>query len=111
MTSSQTAWRGAFRPRRELGRTGFKATLLGIGDLADRKVPFDRCVATIHRAMDAGLNLIDTAPNYEDGYSEQIVGAALKGRRDGMFVIDKIDNHHEPVAPQVDASQIGRAHV
>ena len=97
-------WRGTFRPRRELGRTGFKATILGIGDLADRNVPIDRCVATIHRAMDAGLNLIDTAPNYEEGYSEQIVGAALKGRRDGMFVIDKIDRHQEPVVPQVDAS-------
>jgi aryl-alcohol dehydrogenase-like predicted oxidoreductase len=54
--------------------------------------------------MDAGLNLIDTAPNYEDGYSEQIVGAALKGRRNGMFVIDKIDHHHEPVVAQVNAS-------
>ncbi len=97
-------WHGVFLPRRELGRTGFKATQLGIGDLADRKVPLDRCVAIIHRAMDAGLNLIDTAPNYEEGYSEQIVGAALKGRRDGMFVIDKIDNHHDPVMSQVDAS-------
>jgi aryl-alcohol dehydrogenase-like predicted oxidoreductase len=97
-------WRNSFQPRRELGRTGFKATVLGIGDLADRNVPLDRCVATIHRAMDAGLNLIDTAPSYEEGYSEQIVGAALNGRRDGMFVIDKIDHHHEPVVPQVDAS-------
>jgi 1-deoxyxylulose-5-phosphate synthase len=104
MTSQETDWRGAFRPRRELGRTGFTATILGIGDLADRNVPIDRCVATVHRAMDAGLNLIDTAPNYEDGYSEQIVGAALKGRRDGMFVIDKIDHHHEAVAPQIEAS-------
>ena len=93
-----------FHPRRELGRTEFKATILGIGDLADRNVPLDRCVATVHRAMDAGLNLIDTAPNYEEGYSEQIVGAALKGRRDGVFVIDKIDQHHEPVARQVEAS-------
>ncbi len=97
-------WRGTFQPRRELGRTGFKATVLGIGDLADRNVPLDRCVTTVHRAMDAGLNLIDTAPGYEEGYSEQIVGAAIKGRRDGMFVIDKIDHHHEPVAPQIDAS-------
>lgn len=99
-----TGWRGTFRPRRELGHTGFEATILGIGDLADRNVPLDRCVATVHRAMDAGLNLIDTAPNYEDGYSEQIVGAALKGRRNGMFVIDKIDHHHEPVVAQVNAS-------
>jgi len=98
------AWRNTFQPRRELGRTGFRATRLGIGDLADRNVPLDRCVATVLRAIDAGLNLIDTAPNYEQGYSEQIVGTALKGRRDGMFVIDKIDHHHEPVAAQVNAS-------
>ena len=48
-------------------------------------------VATVRRALDAGLNLIDTAPGYEAGYSEQIVGQALKGYRDGVFVIDKID--------------------
>lgn len=93
-----------FEPRRPLGRTGFVATRLGIGDLADRSVPLDECVRTVRRAMDAGLNLIDTAPGYEDGYSEQIVGQALKGRRDGMFVIDKIDHHDEPVAGQIDGS-------
>jgi aryl-alcohol dehydrogenase-like predicted oxidoreductase len=54
--------------------------------------------------MDAGLNLIDTAPGYEDGYSEAIVGTALRGRREGMFVIDKIDDLDKPVGPQVDAS-------
>jgi aryl-alcohol dehydrogenase-like predicted oxidoreductase len=91
-------------PRRKLGRTGFEATLLGIGDLADRSVPLDKCVATIHRAMDFGLNLIDTAPGYENGYSEQIVGEALRGRREGMFVIDKIDQLEAAVGPQVDAS-------
>jgi len=91
-------------PQRPLGRTGFAATVLGIGDLADRSVPLAQCVATLHRAMDHGLNLIDTAPGYEAGYSEQIVGTALKGRRDGMFVIDKIDDLAAPVAPQVDAS-------
>ena len=90
--------------RRLLGKTGFEASVLGIGDLADRSVSLEKCVATLHRAMDYGLNLIDTAPMYENGYSEQIVGAALKGRRDGMFVIDKIDHLDQPVAPQVDAS-------
>jgi len=43
-----------FEPRRELGRTGFKAAVLGIGDLADRNVPLEQCVATARRAMDAG---------------------------------------------------------
>jgi aryl-alcohol dehydrogenase-like predicted oxidoreductase len=93
-----------FGPRRELGRTGFKATILGIGDVADRRVPLEEGVATVRRALDAGLNLIDTAPNYEEGYSEQIVGESLRGRREGVFLIDKIDHPHAPVGPQVDAS-------
>lgn len=90
--------------KRPLGRTGFNATVLGIGDLADRSVPLEECVATLHRAMEFGLNLIDTAPSYEEGYSETIVGTALRGRREGMFVIDKIDHLDQPVGPQVEAS-------
>ncbi|HUW55326.1 MAG TPA: aldo/keto reductase [Planctomycetota bacterium] len=93
-----------FEPRRTLGRTGFVASRIGIGDLADRTVPLDECVATVKRAIDAGLNVIDTAPRYEDGYSEEIVGRAVKSRRDRMFVIDKIDFLDEPVAPQVEGS-------
>ena len=108
-----TAKAGVFAPRRELGRTGFVATVLGIGDLADRAVPLEQCVATVRRAMDAGLNVIDTAPGYEDGYGEQIVGAAIQGRRDGMFVIDKIDHHEQAVAPQLEQSlaRLGTDHV
>jgi 1-deoxyxylulose-5-phosphate synthase len=102
-----------FAPRRELGRTGFRATRIGIGDLADRSVPIDTCVSTLRRALDAGLNLVDTAPNYEDGYSEQIVGKALQGRRDSVFLIDKIDHFDRPVAPQLDGSlaRLGFDHV
>jgi aryl-alcohol dehydrogenase-like predicted oxidoreductase len=96
-----------FAPRRALGRTGFVATTLGIGDLADRSLPLDACVATARRAIDAGLNLIDTAPGYEDGYSEQIVGIAIRDVRDQVFLIDKIDALEEPVEPQIDAS-LGR---
>ena len=77
---------------------------LGIGDVADRSLPLETCVATVRRAMDAGLNVIDTAPNYEGGYSEQIVGEALQGRREQMFVISKIDVLDAPVEPQIDAS-------
>ena len=80
------------------------ATVLGSGDLADRSVPFAACVATLRRAIDAGLNVIDTAPGYEDGYSEQIVGAAVQGVRDRLFIISKIDELEEPVAPQIEAS-------
>jgi aryl-alcohol dehydrogenase-like predicted oxidoreductase len=101
--------RETFLPRRMLGRTGFQVTALGIGDVADRSVPLEQCVATVRRALDAGLNLIDTAPGYEEGYSEQIVGTALResGLRDRLFVIDKIDELEAPVGPQIDAS-LGR---
>ena len=91
-------------PRRPLGRTGFQAALLGIGDLADRSLPLETCVATLRRAIDAGLNLVDTAPGYEEGYSEEIVAQAVKGVRDQLFVIDKIDDLQAPVAPQIEAS-------
>lgn len=93
-----------FLPRRELGKTGFKVTQLGIGDLADRNVPVEKCAATIKRALQAGLNIIDTAPGYEDGYSEEIVGKGIKGFRDKIFVIDKIDNHNDPIRPQIESS-------
>lgn len=96
-----------FLPRRELGRTGFLATQLGAGDLADRSQPLDSCVATLRRALDAGLNVVDTAPSYENGYSEEIVGHALADRREGLFLIDKIDHFDRPVAPQVEES-LGR---
>jgi aryl-alcohol dehydrogenase-like predicted oxidoreductase len=93
-----------FTPRRELGKTGFVVTRLGIGDVADRSVTVEACVDTVRRGLDSGLNLVDTAPGYEDGYSELIVGRAVRGRRDGVFVIDKIDELDQPVAPQLAAS-------
>lgn len=93
-----------FTPRRALGRTGFMASILGIGDLADRNLPLESCVATLRRAIAAGLNVVDTAPGYEDGYSEEIVGAAVKGVADQLFIIDKIDELDQPVGPQIDGS-------
>lgn len=80
------------------------ATQLGVGDLADRALPMGECVRTLQRALDAGLNVVDTAPSYEDGLSEQIVGEAVRGRRSDLFLIDKIDALDQPVAGQVDAS-------
>jgi aryl-alcohol dehydrogenase-like predicted oxidoreductase len=102
-----------FVPRRELGKTGFIATQIGVGDLADRSLPIEQCVATLRRALDFGLNLVDTAPSYEDGYSEEIVGRALAGRRDGIFLISKIDHFDRPVAEQAGGSleRLGLPHV
>jgi aryl-alcohol dehydrogenase-like predicted oxidoreductase len=93
-----------FAPRRPLGRTGFVATALGLGDLADRSAGVEPCVSVLRRGLDAGVNLVDTAPSYEDGFSEEVVGRALAGRREGVFVIDKIDHLDQPVADQVAGS-------
>jgi aryl-alcohol dehydrogenase-like predicted oxidoreductase len=103
-----------FSPSRPLGRTGFTTTAVGIGDIADASVPREQLVATLRRALDAGLNVIDTAPNYEAGLSEECVGEALRGRpRDGVFLIDKVDVLDAPVAPQVEASlkRLGQSRV
>jgi aryl-alcohol dehydrogenase-like predicted oxidoreductase len=50
----------------------------------------EAAIATIHRALDAGITLIDTAPAYGQGHSEEVVGRALKGRRDRAIVATKV---------------------
>lgn len=47
-------------------------------------------IATIHAALDAGITLIDTAPAYGGGHSEEVVGRGLKGRRDRALIATKI---------------------
>jgi aryl-alcohol dehydrogenase-like predicted oxidoreductase len=50
----------------------------------------DDSVRIIHRALDAGINFVDTADVYSRGESEEIVGKALKGRRDGVVLATKV---------------------
>jgi aryl-alcohol dehydrogenase-like predicted oxidoreductase len=49
----------------------------------------DDSIRIIHRALDAGVNFVDTADVYSSGESEEIVGKALKGRRDGVVLATK----------------------
>lgn len=68
--------------KRQLGETGIEVSILGLGaaPLAGlyREVPETQAIETIHAALDAGVNLIDTAPKYGMGLSEQRLGLALK---------------------------------
>jgi aryl-alcohol dehydrogenase-like predicted oxidoreductase len=51
---------------------------------------FDECVATVHAAVAAGINLLDLAPRYGDGKAEQVVGAAFGGRLpEGVHITSK----------------------
>jgi aryl-alcohol dehydrogenase-like predicted oxidoreductase len=54
------------------------------GSVAD-----DDGIATIHRALDLGINLLDTADVYGDGHNEELVGKAIKGRRDQVVLASK----------------------
>src|SRR6266542_3096677 len=49
----------------------------------------DDCIRMIHRSLDAGINFVDTADMYSVGESEEIVGEALKGRRDNVVLATK----------------------
>ncbi len=50
----------------------------------------DECIRIIHAALDAGINFVDTADVYARGESEEIVGKALAGRRDQVFLATKV---------------------
>ena len=80
---------------RLLGRSGIAVTELGLGAMmfgAYGNTDHDDCVRIIHRALDAGINFIDTADVYSKGESETIVGRALTGRRDDVVLATKFFN-------------------
>jgi len=78
---------------RSLGRTGIKVSPYGLGAMMFGGIgnpDHDDCIAIIHKALDAGINFIDTADRYSAGESEVIVGKALKGRRDNIVLATKV---------------------
>jgi aryl-alcohol dehydrogenase-like predicted oxidoreductase len=78
---------------RSLGGTGVKVSPLCLGAMmfgAWGETDHDASVRIIHRALDAGINFVDTADVYSRGESEEIVGKALKGRRDSVVLATKV---------------------
>src|SRR3954452_916877 len=78
--------------RTTLGRTGIQVSRHCLGAMmfgAWGNRDHDECVRIIHTALDAGINFIDTADVYSAGESEEIVGKALKGRRDSVVLATK----------------------
>ena len=77
---------------RLLGRTGVEVSPLCLGTMmfgAWGNQDVDDSIRIIHHALDAGINFVDTADVYSGGESEQIVGKALKGRRDDVVLATK----------------------
>jgi aryl-alcohol dehydrogenase-like predicted oxidoreductase len=80
---------------RSLGRTGIQVSPYALGAMMFGAPPgnpdHDDAVRIIHKALDAGINFVDTADRYSEGESEEIVGKALKGRRDRVVLATKVN--------------------
>lgn len=104
--------------KRTLGRSGIESSAVGMGCWAIggpwtydgspagwSEVDDSESIRAIHAALDMGANFFDTAANYGCGYSERILGQALKGRREGAVIatkfgdqIDEITKNARPYA-------------
>lgn len=80
--------------KRQLGTSGLRPTAIGLGCWAIGGwlwggADDDDSIAAIRRAVEQGINFIDTAPVYGQGYSEEVVGKALEGIRDQVLIATK----------------------
>ena len=105
-------------PKVRFGRTGLDVTRVALGGYPFGGInrargwdPFTAegrttAIRTVHAALDEGINLIDTAPGYGDGNSEEIIGEATQGRRDEFFLATKVTYRGSPeqVTASVEAS-------
>lgn len=94
---------------RPLGRTGMQVSRFGLGTMvlgAWGNTDLAACHRIINQALDAGINLVDTADVYGAGENETIVGAALAGRRDDVVLCTKF---HHPVGDHSDPNRRGNS--
>jgi aryl-alcohol dehydrogenase-like predicted oxidoreductase len=80
-------------PTRTLGRSGLTVSAEGLGCMGMSQsygaADEGESIATIHRALDLGVFFLDTADVYGDGHNEQLVGRAIKDRRDDVVLATK----------------------
>ena len=85
---------------RRLGSQGLITSALGLGcmGMSDFYGPSNekQSIATIHRAIELGVNLLDTADMYGPFTNEELVGRAIKGKRDQVLIATKFGNVRDP---------------
>lgn len=89
-------------PRRTLGKNGPQVSAMGLGCMTMSSIyaaaadDEPESIRTIHRALELGIDLIDTADAYGAGHNEELVGRALAGKRDKAFLATKFGNLRNP---------------
>jgi diketogulonate reductase-like aldo/keto reductase len=79
---------------RPFGSTKRDVAIIGQGTWNIEQADSETAIASLHRGLDLGMTHIDTAEMYGSGASEELVGAAIAGRRDNVFLVSKVLPHN-----------------
>ena len=90
-------------PKRPLGKTGFDVSIFALGGVKYNFLEDQDAAAVVHRALDLGVNYIDTAYGYQD--SERKIGLATSERRDEVFLATKTGKRdRDGAGPEIEES-------